>query len=83
MQKKTPTAPPENKSPPERESRRQLPLFLDLSFPRRRPIYDCSILLQVYFELRSKRLCPKPLAKTDGNDAPRDEQLDMFGRSSR
>lgn len=83
MHKKTPTAPPNDKSSPERESRRQLPLFVDLSFPRRRAVYDSSVLLQVYFDLRSRRIVPKPLAKVRQEQTESDDQLDMFGGASK
>lgn len=81
---KTPKAPPDSKSPSEPESRRQLPLFVQLSYPRRRPMYDCSVLLQALFEIRSRYRTPKPLAKSQENIPSQDDQLDLgLGVSSR
>ena len=81
---KTPKAPPDSKAAPQSESRRQLPLFVELSYPRRRPMYDCSVLLQALFEVRSRHRNPKPLAKARDNIPLQDDQLDLgLGVSSR
>lgn len=80
---KTPKAPPDSKSPPEQQSRRQLPLFIETSFPRRRPMYDCSVLLQAMFEIRLRYRTPKPLAKVREDIPLSDGQLAMFEGSSR
>lgn len=74
---KTPKAPPDSKAAPQSESRRQLPLFVELSYPRRRPMYDCSVLLQALFEVRSRHRNPKPLAKARENIPLQDDQLDL------
>lgn len=77
MHKKTPNAPPHDKAPPERESRRQQALFVDLTYRRHRPMYDPAVLLQIMFELRSRWMHLKPLAKTRPIEPPPVVQLEL------